>query len=150
MSCWWNISHLAFLCAFLEETLNIPDSNIRSPNIGPTSVLLSVLAQPTPADTSRNNDVVITSKRRHFDVITSKWRRFDVITTLLLSHVFSGTLLSVYIYQPFDIIPWHWKLVDCRDSLSRRARISTFSNRWVSVRKTYFQCLSNRITSFLH
>ena len=33
-----------------------------------------------PADTLRNNDVVITSKRRHFDVITSKWRRFDVIT----------------------------------------------------------------------
>ena len=57
----------------------------------------------TPADTLRNNDVVITSKRRHFDVITSKWRRFDVITitskwrrfdvitTLLLRHVFSGT-----------------------------------------------------------
>ena len=42
-----------------------------------------------PADTSRNNDVVITSKLRHFDVITSKWRRFDVITTLLLRHVFS-------------------------------------------------------------
>ena len=45
-----------------------------------------------PADTSRNSDVVITSKRRHFDVITSKWRRFDVITTLLLRHVFSGCL----------------------------------------------------------
>ena len=43
-----------------------------------------------PVDTLRNNDVVITSKRRHFDVITSKWRRFDVITTLLLRHVFSG------------------------------------------------------------
>ena len=43
-----------------------------------------------PTDTLRNNDVVITSKRRHFDVITSKWRRFDVITTLLLRHVFSG------------------------------------------------------------
>ena len=39
----------------------------------------------------RNNDVVITSKRRHFDVVTSKWRRFDVITTLLLRHVFSET-----------------------------------------------------------
>ena len=42
-----------------------------------------------PADTSRNNDV-ITSTRRHFDVSTSKWRRFYVITTLLLGHVFSG------------------------------------------------------------
>ena len=37
-----------------------------------------------PANTLRNNNVVITSKRRHFDVITSKWRRFDVITTLVL------------------------------------------------------------------
>ena len=43
-----------------------------------------------PANTSRDNDVVITSQRRHFDVITSKWRRFDVITTSLLRHVFSG------------------------------------------------------------
>ena len=48
--------------------------------------------ESTPADTLRNNDVVITSKRRHFDVITSKWHRFDVITTLSLRHVFSGTL----------------------------------------------------------
>ena len=45
-----------------------------------------------PANTLRNNDVVITSKRRHFDVITSKWRRFDVITTLLLRYVFRGCL----------------------------------------------------------
>ena len=43
-----------------------------------------------PANTLRNNDVVITSKRRHFDVITSKWRCFDVITTSLLRHVFGG------------------------------------------------------------
>ena len=44
-----------------------------------------------PSDTLRNNDVVIMSKRRHFDVITSKWRRFDVITTLSLHHVFRGS-----------------------------------------------------------
>ena len=30
-----------------------------------------------------NNNVVITSKRRHFDVTTPKWRRFDVITMSL-------------------------------------------------------------------
>ena len=41
---------------------------------------------PCPQHTLRNNDVVITSKRRIFDVITSKWRRFDVITMLLLRH----------------------------------------------------------------
>ena len=43
-----------------------------------------------PADILRNNNVVITSKRRHFDVITSKWRRIDVLTTLSLRRVFSG------------------------------------------------------------
>ena len=48
------------------------------------------LLRSHPADTLRNNDVFITSKRCHFGVITSKWRRFDVITTLLLRHVFSG------------------------------------------------------------
>ena len=42
------------------------------------------------AGTLRNNDVVITSKRRHCDVITPKWRSFDVMTTLSLCHVFKG------------------------------------------------------------
>ena len=45
----------------------------------------------TPLNTWRNNNVVITSKRRHFDVITSKWRRLDVIATSLLRNVFAGT-----------------------------------------------------------
>ena len=43
-----------------------------------------------PLNTWRNNNVVTTSKRRHFDVITSKWRRLDVITTSLLRNVFAG------------------------------------------------------------
>ena len=51
---------------------------------------MDIALSSNPADTWRNNDVVITSKRRHFVVITSKWRRFDFITTLLLRHVFSG------------------------------------------------------------
>ena len=50
------------------------------------------LFRTIPLNTWRNNNVVITSKRRHFDVITSKWRRVDVITTLLLPHVFSGMM----------------------------------------------------------
>ena len=45
-----------------------------------------------PLNTWRNNNVVITSKRRHFDVITPKWRRFDVITTSLLRNVSVGNL----------------------------------------------------------
>ena len=43
-----------------------------------------------PPNTWRNNNVVLTSKRRHFDVITSKWRRFGVITTSLLCNVSAG------------------------------------------------------------
>ena len=43
-----------------------------------------------PLNTWRNNNVVITSKRRYFDVITSKWRRCDVITTSLSRDVFAG------------------------------------------------------------
>ena len=39
----------------------------------------SSITHSNPADTLRNNDVVI----------TSKWRHFDVITTLLLRDVFS-------------------------------------------------------------
>ena len=43
-----------------------------------------------PPNTWRYNNVVITSKRRHFDVNTSKWRHFDVITTSLLRNVSAG------------------------------------------------------------
>ena len=60
-----------------------------------------------PLNTWRNNDVVITSKQRHFDVITSKWRRFDVITTSLLRNVFAGKrfrTLSSSCYGIYDFI----------------------------------------------
>ena len=43
-----------------------------------------------PPNTWRSNNVVITSKRCHFDVITSKLGRFDVITTSLLRNVSAG------------------------------------------------------------
>ena len=55
-----------------------------------------------PLNTWRNNDVVITSKQRHFDVITSKWRRFDVITTSLLRNVSAGVLLQYQWSKPRD------------------------------------------------
>ena len=59
-----------------------------SPHFDQTIVKQIPQSSYIPADTFRNNDVVIKSKPHHFDVITSKWRRFDVITTLLLRHVF--------------------------------------------------------------
>ena len=47
-------------------------------------------------NTWRNNNVVLTSKRRHFDVITSKWHRFDVITMSSLRHVSAGYIFGAY------------------------------------------------------
>ena len=64
---------------------------------------VAMLVGDNPLNTWRNNNVVITSKRRHFDVIviTSKWRRFDVITTSLLRHVSAKNLPLV------GILVWH-------------------------------------------
>ena len=50
-----------------------------------------------PADTLRNNAVVITSKRRHVDVITSKmtfWRNNDVIITSCVQ----GVAIAIVLY----------------------------------------------------
>ena len=55
-----------------------------------------------PLNTWRNNNIVITSKRRHFDV---KWHRFDVITTSLLRYVFVGWLLTHWIYVSSVLTP---------------------------------------------
>ena len=63
-----------------------------------------------PLNTWRINNVVITSKRRHFDVITSKWRCFDVITTSLLPNVSAGVTqmygigLSHHRFNPLNVI----------------------------------------------
>ena len=72
-----------------------------------------------PANTLRNNNVVITSKRRHFDVTTSKWRRFDVTTTLLLRHVFRGNFpyetpsFLVYHDNPWRSEPFWENIREC-------------------------------------
>ena len=49
-----------------------------------------MICNTTPLNTWRNNNVMITSKRRHFDVITSKWHPFDVIMTSLSPNVSAG------------------------------------------------------------
>ena len=46
----------------------------------------------------RNNNIVITSKQRHFDVITSKWRGFGVITTSLSRYVSAGNCPSASVF----------------------------------------------------
>ena len=76
------------------NTVAIPEKIIRHiytklqtmyPNVFKGQLICSYLA-----DTLRNNDIVITPKRCHFDVIISKWRRFDVKTTLSFRQVFGG------------------------------------------------------------
>ena len=74
--------------ALYSTALSNYKSNIKPP-------YFRVIHRGFPADTVRNNDVVITSKRCHFDVITPKWHHFDIITTSLLRHAFSG--LSLWI-----------------------------------------------------
>ena len=70
---------------------NIPTKNttliIYSCNIWQKNSLVYASVCVHPLNTWRNYNVVITSKRRHFDVVTSKWRRFYVITTSLLRNV---------------------------------------------------------------
>ena len=69
-----------------------------------------------PEDPLRNNDVVITPKRRHFDVITFKWRRFVIIMTSLLRHVFRGSGDELIdnpwfsrVWVPDNVIPVSWQ-----------------------------------------
>ena len=66
-----------------------------------------------PLNTWRDNNVVITSTRRHFDVITWKWRRFDVMTSLL-RNVSTGCMMINYVVaafavrkQPDNWMSWH-------------------------------------------
>ena len=46
-----------------------------------------------PLNTCRNDYVVVTTKRRHFDIIMSKWHRFHVTTASLLRNVSSGIII---------------------------------------------------------
>ena len=79
-----------------SKKICIESAEIWSALIQVMSCVTDRIKHAYPADTLRNNDVVITSKQRHFDLITSKLRRLDVIVTFLLRHVFSGYIL---VYQ---------------------------------------------------
>ena len=65
MDSWWQNMH--------NNTQDIHNCTYSEHN------LQSVVSHDFLADTLRNNDVVVTSKRRPFDVITPKWHRFDTI-----------------------------------------------------------------------
>ena len=90
-----------------------------------------------PANTLRNNNVVITSKRRHFDVTTSKWRRFDVTTTLLLRHVFRGN----FPYETPSFLVYHDKPWRSEPRLNIKTVLSTYGDFHVkdktAVRTSY-------------
>ena len=72
--------------------LKIPENGLDFRPLTSKSKLKPILEwiRKIPVNTWRNDNVVIASKRRHFDVITSKWRRFGVTTTSLLRNVFVG------------------------------------------------------------
>ena len=64
-----------------------------------------------PADTIRNNDVVITSKQRNFVKMTSFWRHNDVIINSL-RHVFVGWFKLTWYYTHLTNVCWwrrYWK-----------------------------------------
>ena len=90
----WSIAY-GLCCLFYLYDLNhfFLSSFYLSINLGQTRLLRFYSHLPflpfcyNPLNTWRNNDVVITSKRRHCDVIMSQWRRFDVITTSFLRNV---------------------------------------------------------------
>ena len=57
------------------------------------------------------NDILISSKRCHFDVIAWKWRRFDVITTLLLRVMclMGRTKVECSMYDSMALL-WHGQI----------------------------------------
>ena len=79
--------------------------------------------RPCPLNTWRYDNVVITSKLRHFDVITSKWRRFGVITTSSLGNVSAGCgerndpVWSFYIDLPGNVIVYMYVFVIFKHSV---------------------------------
>ena len=109
-----------------------------------------------PSCTLRNKDVVITSKRRHFDVITSKWRRFDVIATSLLRHVFSGkrynTTCRVHDMPASvtDLVPPYWCKIKRTEwvvqgwSLEHPTKIYFKSKQYV-WQKWWFSCMLSNV-----
>ena len=99
----------------------------------------------TPLNRWRNNNVVITSKPRHFDVITSKWRRFDIITTSLLRDVSAG-IAPVSMYSSWMLSAKSLGTFPCYELIS----CAVYTTRPI----TYF-CLSDEdgyknIDVFLH
>ena len=87
---------------------------------GNTVALIVLSPGHSPANTSRNNGVVIMSKRRYFDCITSKWRRYDVISTLLLRHFFQG-------FPAYNVIG---VLVDCLSPKVARSTLGMALTMW--------------------
>ena len=70
---------------YVTEVMRLAQVHGVTRNVYCYQVTAVIYTRLQPPNTWRSNNVVITSKRRHFDVITSKWRRFDaVITTSLL------------------------------------------------------------------
>ena len=62
--------------------------------------MLATVSTLSPADALCYNHVVITPEWRH------EWRHFDVMTTLLLRHMFDGSIQSRSVIAPLNLTGW--------------------------------------------
>ena len=80
-------------------------------------VTLKSFLRPLPSSHRRNNNVVITSKRRHCNVTRLKWRENDVI----IANVSTGITSKYYdisrhgseLVGSHEYTPWAWYLSNC-------------------------------------
>ena len=85
-----------------------------------SSTLRMRSSRPKPLSTWRNDNAVITSKRRHFDVIMSKWRRFDAIATSLLRNVSAGKVPTWMARATAYEMAWHFCTISRRPFIHNR------------------------------
>ena len=101
----------------------------------------------TPLNTWRNDPVVITSKRRHFDVITSKWRRFDAITTSLLRNV-SAHSLQLPVTPSRSTLEVGWE--DIALTNGAKKYVTTAKNKKVELANVREALKANNYSEWVH
>ena len=100
-----------------------------------------------PLNTWRNDPVVITSKRRHFDVITSKWRRFDAITTSLLRNV-SAHSLQLPVTPSRSTLEVGWE--DIALTNGAKKYVTTAKNKKVELANVREALKANNYSEWVH
>ena len=128
---------------FIQAGIKVKPCYWKGPLVSP-GVIWCVFVNTVPLNTWRNNNVVLTSKWRHFDVITSKWRRFDVIMTWLLCNVSAGVWLdtmSPAVSSPANTLYFTWitSMQSCFCQISSRWTLPHWSlSRWMVATHVHF------------